>query len=240
MIKIGTCGFTRKHFNYFDVLEVQETFYNFLSEERLNKLKELSIRNKVELTIKANQIITHEYNRITYKRFKKIIGDVKNYGYFRPTKEVMQALEITLNEAKFLNSRIIIFQTPPSFAPNNENIKNLKDFFSILDKSFIYGWEPRGEWNQNHEVLLKIFSQIDVIHVVDPFKNKSVDDKQIRYFRLHGLGSSEVNYRYKYTKADLEKLKEYVLSERKELIYVLFNNVYSFDDALSFKRMIEG
>jgi len=240
MIKIGTCGFTRKHFNYFSVLEVQETFYNFLSEERLSKWKELCIQNNVELTVKANQIITHEYNKITYKRTKTVIGNVKNYGYFRPTKEVMQALEITLKEAEFLNSKIIIFQTPASFTPNDENMKNLKDFFSTLDRSFTYGWEPRGEWNLNHDLLMKIFSEIDAIHVVDPFKNKPVDSKQIRYFRLHGLGSEEVNYRYKYTRADLEKLKEYVTSEKKELIYVLFNNVYSFGDALSFKRMIES
>ncbi|QGA67599.1 DUF72 domain-containing protein [Sulfolobus sp. E11-6] len=240
MIKIGTCGFTRKHFNYFSVLEVQETFYNFLSEEKLDKWRELSIQNNVELTIKANQIITHEYNKITYKRTKTIIGDVKNYGYFRPTKEVMQALEITLKEAKFLNSKIIIFQTPASFKPNDTNMRNLKDFFSTLDRSFIYGWEPRGEWNLNPEMLTKILSEIDAIHVVDPFKNKPLDSKQIGYFRLHGLGSEKVNYRYKYTKADLEKLKEYIMSEKKNLIYVLFNNVYSFDDALSFKRMIES
>ncbi|MEM3209017.1 MAG: DUF72 domain-containing protein, partial [Saccharolobus sp.] len=26
MIKIGTCGFTLKHFKYFNVIEIQETF----------------------------------------------------------------------------------------------------------------------------------------------------------------------------------------------------------------------
>ncbi|WP_338600825.1 DUF72 domain-containing protein [Sulfolobus tengchongensis] len=238
MIKIGTCGFTYKHFNYFNVLEVQETFYDFLSEEKMAKLKDLSTKNNVELTIKANQIITHSYNKFTYRRAKNKFGNVENYGYFKPTKEVMEALEITLNEARFLGSRIIIFQSPASFRPTEENIKNLKDFFRTLDKSFIYGWEPRGEWYSDLETLSKIFDEIRAIHVVDPFKNKPLDKLQIKYYRLHGLGEEEVNYRYKYTDDDLKRLKEYVLSENKDIIYVLFNNIYSFEDALKFKSIL--
>lgn len=239
MIKIGTCGFTYKHFKYFNVLEVQETFYDFVSEEKMKKWRDLSAQNNVELTIKANQIITHTYNKITYKRMQNKIGDINNYGFFKNTKEVLHALEITLNEAKFLGSRIIIFQSPSSFKPTEENIRNLKDFFSILDKNYIYGWEPRGEWYQKIEILSKIFSEINAIHVVDPFRNKPLDSSMIRYYRLHGIGKGEVNYKYKYTDEDLNKLKEYVLNDKNiKSFYILFNNIYSFEDALRFKDMI--
>jgi uncharacterized protein YecE (DUF72 family) len=54
------------------------------------------------------------------------------------------------------------------------------------------------------------------------------------------LGGGEVNYRYKYTDEDLLKLlaivKRYAESQDA---YVLFNNVYMFDDALRFKSMLE-
>ncbi|MEM0263383.1 MAG: DUF72 domain-containing protein [Saccharolobus sp.] len=240
MIKIGTCGFTLKHFKHFNVIEIQETFYNFVSEEKIRKWRDLSIKNNVELTIKANQIITHPYNKNTYKRLKNLIGNPDNYGLFKPTKEVEKALEIVINEARELGSKIIIFQSPPSFKPTPENIINLKNFLSILDKNYIYGWEPRGEWYLNSNILTEIFEEFNLIHIVDPFRHFPLSSINTRYYRLHGIGKGEVNYKYKYKDADLEKLKEYIEQNDKNMknVYVLFNNVYSFDDAIRFKSIM--
>ncbi|BFH73187.1 DUF72 domain-containing protein [Sulfurisphaera javensis] len=234
MIKIGTCGFTYKHFNYFDVVEVQQTFYDVVSEETLNKWRKQG--KNIEFTIKALQVITHEYNRTTYKKMKSDFGNKENFGFFKPTKEVFEAYEVTLKEAKILNAKVIIFQTPSSFLPTEENVKNLKNFFSSTDPSFIYGWEPRGEEWYKGDLLSKIFSELNIIHVVDPFRHISLTKK--KYYRLHGIGKGEVNYSYKYTDEDLKKLAEIVMQE-KEDVYVLFNNIYSFDDALRFKKLIK-
>jgi uncharacterized protein YecE (DUF72 family) len=62
---------------------------------------------------------------------------------------------------------------------------------------------------------------------------------ELMYSRLHGLGGREVNYRYRYSDEDLEKLKEMIfpfIGKRK--IYIMFNNVYMFEDALRFKRIL--
>jgi uncharacterized protein YecE (DUF72 family) len=45
-----------------------------------------------------------------------------------------------------------------------------------------------------------------------------------------------VNYRYKYTDEDLRELLQMVAGEKEA--YVMFNNVYSFEDAKRFKEMI--
>lgn len=234
MIKVGTCGFTYKHFRYFDVIEVQQTFYDIVNENTLKKWKEKG--SNVEFTLKAFQVITHTYNTMTYKKMKSDIGLKENFGSFKPTKEVEKAYEITLAEAKSLGAKIIVFQTPSSFLPTEENIGNLKNFFSSADSSFIHAWEPRGEEWYKDDILSKIFSEINIVHVVDPFKHKSLTSK--KYYRLHGLGKGEVNYNYKYTDNDLLRLSEMVKGDNNE-IYVMFNNVYSFDDALRFKKLLK-
>ncbi|MBB5253401.1 DUF72 domain-containing protein [Sulfurisphaera ohwakuensis] len=233
MIKVGTCGFTYKHFKYFDVLEVQQTFYDIVSESKLQKWRKMAEENNVELTIKALQVITHEYNTTTYKRMKNKLGNVDNYGFFKNTKEVEEATEITLKEAKLLNAKIIIFQSPASFKPTEENTKAVIDYFSTLNKSFKYAWEPRGEWYYKTDLLKKVLDAVNIIHVVDPFKHESLTSE--RYFRLHGIGKGEVNYSYKYTDDDLKKLKSMV----RDGDYVLFNNIYSFNDALRFKEILK-
>ena len=233
MLKVGTCGFTYRHFKYFEALEVQQTFYDVVSENRLKKWKEKG--ENVEFTVKALQVITHEYNPTTYKRMKNVLGNRENYGYFKPTKEVEEAYEITLKEAKILGARVIIFQTPSSFIPKEENVKNLKDFFSSADKSFVYGWEPRGDAWYTSNILEKIFQDLDIIHVVDPFKHNSLTEQ--KYYRLHGIGKGEVNYSYKYTDEDLTKLANMVKGERDA--YIMFNNINAFNDALKFKKILK-
>ena len=233
MLKVGTCGFTYRHFNYFEALEVQQTFYDVVNESRLKKWKEKG--KNVEFTLKALQIITHEYNSSTYKRTKNVFGNKENYGYFKPTKEVEEAYEITLKEAKILGARVIVFQTPSSFIPSDENVKNLKDFFSSADKSFVYGWEPRGGSWYTDRILERIFQDLDIIHVVDPFKHTSLTKQ--KYYRLHGIGKGEVNYSYKYTDGDLTKLANMVKGEKEA--YIMFNNINAFNDALKFKKILK-
>jgi len=66
--------------------------------------------------------------------------------------------------------------------------------------------------------------------------------KEITYFRLHGIGGEEVNYKYKYTDQDLQKLKSIVEKclEKSKVVYVLFNNIYMLQDAQRFKQVISG
>ncbi|MQL56171.1 DUF72 domain-containing protein [Acidianus ambivalens] len=236
MIKVGTCGFTNKHFKYFDVLEVQQTFYDVVSEITLSRWRKMAEENRVELTLKALQVITHEYNATTYKRMKKFQGNKENFGSFKETKEVEEATEVTLKEARELNARIIVFQSPASFKPSEENVKRLIDYFSTLEKGFIYAWEPRGSWYDNESLLKEVLERTGVVHVVDPFRHNSLT--QMKYYRLHGIGKGEVNYSYKFTDEDLQKLKDMVKGGSSTTIYVLFNNIYSFDDALRFKKML--
>jgi len=167
-------------------------------------------------------------------------ADFDKYGFFRVTEETLKAWEKTLTICRALGAKVCVFQTPPSFGYSPENAKNVEEFFTTIDRSGLaMGWEPRGTWHEHASKLKQLLSRLDLTHVVDPLRREPVHTAGFAYFRLHGLGGGEVNYRYKYTDEDLAKLSAIVkrYAEGQD-VYVLFNNVYMFDDALRFKRLL--
>jgi uncharacterized protein YecE (DUF72 family) len=237
-IKIGCCGFPvarTKYFEDFNVVELQQTFYQPPENSLAEKWRKASPAN-FEFTLKAWQLITHEPSSPTYRKLKTPIpsGNKKRYGSFKPTDEVLAAWEKTEEIAEILHARVIVFQCPASFRPTTEHKRDLKAFFSSIQRNnFIFAWEPRGDWEEAE--IRDLCAELNLVHVVDPFKAASAYGT-VRYHRLHGIGG----YRYKYTKADLEKFKESIAADTGRLeMYVLFNNVYMHEDALAFKKLLE-
>ncbi len=243
---VGCCGFAvgrRKYYTLFDVVELQDTFYNPPDEAKLSKLRDEAPPN-FKFTMKAWQAITHPPNMRTWRRAKVVPPKDKwdKYGYLRPTKENFEAWEVIDKAANTLQAEFIVIQLPPSFRFTEENLRNMTEFFStIKPRNYLVGLEVRGDWREHEAELKDIILRYDwLVHVVDPFRWAPVVEKDATYFRLHGIGSAEVNYRYRYTDDDLMKLKEKVLNVGSKKVFVLFNNVYMRDDALRFKELIKS
>jgi len=234
-IFVGCCGFPvsrKKYFETFRTVELQKTFYQPPPVATLKKWKQEAPEGFI-FHIKAWQLITHSPSSPTYRRLKHKVPPQKekNYGYFRPTDEVFEAWNQTREIAVVLGVRVVIFQCPPSFTSTSENITNMRKFFLNLDRGgFILGWEPRGIWKE--EEVENICKELDLLHVVDPFK-KSPLHGDILYFRLHGISG----YRYQYTKNDLFTLKS--ITEGKKEVYVMFNNTYMFNDGVEFIKLFK-
>ena len=236
MIKVGCCGFPtnkKEYFQKFSLVELQSTFYEIPAKiETVKKWREEAPKN-FEFTLKAFQVITHDFKSPTYKRLKRKFGNPKNYGFFKNKKEVFEAWEMTKKVAEALNSKIIVFQCPASFKPEKENIQNFRNFFKkISNKKFIFVWEPRGNWPE--DLIKKLCKELNLVHCVDPFKQKPVYGK-INYFRLHGRPKYDLHY--KYTDQDLFQLKKFC---DRNMNYVLFNNLSMFEDARRFQVLIRA
>ena len=236
MVEIGCCGFPvsrKRYFEQFTLVEIQQTFYQPPQISLAQKWRR-EAPGDFEYTIKAWQLITHQPKSPTYKRLKVKIpkAEERHYGSFKPTEEVCAAWETTREIADALAANIIIFQCPASFVPDRENIKNLKLFFSLIKRGgHVLAWEPRGSWLPKD--IESLCRELDLIHVVDPLVSSQTYG-DISYYRLHGRN----RYRYKYTRDDLELLKEYV--QRAKNCYVMFNNVEMFQDAMAFKEMMRA
>ena len=75
--------------------------------------------------------------------------------------------------------------------------------------------------------------ELDLVNVVNPFKNPAPVPAKIRYFRLHGVSG----YRHRFTNDELDKLKTVCAAERGPA-YCFFNNVSMATDAQRFVRLL--
>jgi uncharacterized protein YecE (DUF72 family) len=234
-IQVGLCGFPVSRHCYFEsfkVVELQQTFYHppeLATVRRWQKEKP----DRFEYTMKAWQLITHEPSSPTYRRLRmKIPPQTRpRYGSFRPSEEVLAAWEKTRQIARILGCRIILFQCPASFAPTEENVRNLHRFFSSIERGGLrFAWEPRGSWRS--EQVRSLCTELDLIHAVDPFSSASTHGAPA-YYRLHGIGG----YRYRYTEKELKALKGFC-PEGSDA-YVMFNNVSMYKNALEFLALLK-
>ncbi|MEM0035329.1 DUF72 domain-containing protein [Desulfurococcus sp.] len=246
VIRIGCCGFPvsrKRYVKEFNVVELQNTFYNLPSIEWCRMLHE-SLPQGFEITIKAWQAVTHPPTSPTWRRMRsKPRGELSNYGYLKYTRENIDALTEIVERARILGAGVIVFQTPSSMPCDKESLENVDRFFkeavNIAGRDVKLGWEPRGECGRRREVL-ELIRENELIHVVDPFKAMPVSlPGGVAYFRLHGIGG-EVNYRYRYSDGDLMELYKLITKLNPRVTYVMFNNVYMFEDALRFKKLVES
>ncbi|MFQ5838173.1 MAG: DUF72 domain-containing protein [Thermoplasmata archaeon] len=234
MVRVGTCGFPISRsvlFKTLDVVEVQRTFYRPPRIDTVRRWREEAPAG-LRFTLKAWQLITHEPSSPTYRRLgMDIEGGRDRYGRFRPTRQVFEAWEVTEGICEALEASAVVFQSPPSFKESRENISNMMEFFSSLSPQWIFCWEPRGGWSP--ATILDLCSSLRLIHCVDPFAGPPLT-KERAYLRLHGSPPGGKRYTYTYSDEDLRELR--TMCEGYEEVYVLFNNVTMFADAVRFKE----
>jgi len=233
--KIGCCGFpvSRKlYYKHFKLVEIQQSFYNVSDITTASKWRD-EAPSDFEFSIKASQLITHPSSSPTYRKagINIPVTDFNRYGFFRPSSEVYLAWEKTELFARVLKTRAIVFQCPPSFDETTQNIENIIRFFnSIKDRRYLYVWEPRGNWHE--QTIKRLCNELSLVHCFDPLERQS-SIEPINYFRLHG----GPHYRHRYTPEELEILKQKTQNTKS---YILFNNIYMYQNALSFASIIQS
>ncbi|GIU71526.1 MAG: hypothetical protein KatS3mg003_1005 [Candidatus Nitrosocaldaceae archaeon] len=229
---VGCCSLPLpldKYAKEFPTVEIDRIFYAIPRVDTVKRWR--NIASNLIFNVKAYQGLTHPLSSPTYRRVKKPEGNADNFGHLKPTEENFMLWQKMLEIIDALDAYICLFQLPPSFIANEENMNNAKRFFANIDKHSLLAIEFRhSSWTR--EKISLLIDEFGLIHAVDPFKDRAVS-KDINYYRLHGLGSKP--YRYKYTDSDLLKLKEVVSSNHKS--FVMFNNIYMLDDARRFMAL---
>ena len=238
MIWTGTCGFGRRQAEAFGKLaavEIQDTFYRPVALPRARRWRTLAPPD-FRFAVKASQFITHEASSPTYRRAGREIpaGDRAAYGNFQDTAAVREGWDATRAVAEVLRAQVIVFQTPTSFGPSEDNRNNLFRFFESIRTDAVKGLELRGPWATH--LVERICEELGLVHVVDPF-DKEPATYGLAYFRLHGSPPGPSMYRYTYTYADLLRLRE--VCDEYDDAYVMFNNLSMHADALRFQRIRE-
>jgi uncharacterized protein YecE (DUF72 family) len=210
----------KKYYENFNLVELNSTFYQYPRMETVEGWRKKAPET-FEFTVKAHQDISHKE--------KMKISDAS-----------LQAFEKMKKICQILNSKILLVQTPGSFRP--EKLEDAEKFFREVNcEGLVLVWETRGpswETAETYKRLRRVLEEVKVSHVTDPFRVMPAYVSQIAYFRLHGLG--EQMYYYQYSDAELQRLKESITSYEKDgkMIYVLFNNLSMFEDAIRFRKYL--
>ncbi len=209
----------------FNTVEINSTFYRLPRLSTAQKWRqEADVLNpKFEFTVKAYQGITHRH------RFPG--GSV---SLFNQVKEICGALRTS----------IILFQSPASFRPTDASVKAMKSFFSKIDRdNLTCVWEPRGQWYDNPALIAETCEGCRLVHCVDPFRDEPLvfGDEKIAYFRLHGFGKLSM-YQYDFSEEELSRLATILNSLPPSLhhIYILFNNVFCYENAMEFSGLLRA
>lgn len=234
--RVGCCGFRSSREAYYgllDSVEVQHTFYQPPQVSTLRRWREEAPAG-FEFALKAWQLVTHLSSSPTYRRLKRPLTEEQREGagFFRPTEAVREAWAVTLECARALKARVVLFQCPASFRPTAENVANMRRFFTEAERDrLVFAWEPRGGWPP--ELVKELCGDLVLWHAVDPFVERSVTPGKC-YFRLHG----RKGWRYKYEDGELEELSS--MLPKRASSYVFFNNVEMSDDARRFREILEA
>lgn len=243
-IVIGCCGNAglklKDYSENFEVIEIQSTFYKLPSVKTAENWRQ-QVKKDFIFTVKAFQGITHPISSPTWRKAgsQKPIEKVENYGHLKPNDQNFECWVNIVKICKALNARVCIIQLPPSFVCNEENAKNIIEFFKNVERPFAIAIEVRHRsWYDHKEILKQCLKKIEAIHIVDLLTKKPLLKGEIGYYRLHGL-SERFDYRYQYRDEDLLKLLEEIKMIGCQESFVMFNNLSMREDAMRFKGLVK-
>jgi uncharacterized protein YecE (DUF72 family) len=239
-VRTGLCGFTmsmQDYARYFPVVEVQNTFYE-PPRDALMKKWLAATPPSLEYTMKVWQLVTHGSKSPTYRRMKRALSAHDEPGFFRESAKVEEGWQRSVECANVLSATAMLFQCPPSFGPDPENVRRMRRFFERIERPGArLLWEPRGAaWVAERDLALSLSLDLDIVYVVDPFVTPPARGRPV-YWRLHGFGGA----RNSYTDEQLKELHNRLLdAEPSGPAYVLFNNLPRVGDAKRFLRILKG
>jgi len=184
--EIGCAGFHMKMESYlqrFSTVEVQETFFDPPSRRTLARWRRTAPEG-FSFVLKAWQVITHPADSPGYRKIQRpwLRDQADLCGHFQAGGVVQEAWETLREAAEALEARGIVFRTPASFTPSEENRRNMTRFFSSLERGGRHLiWDPEGVWQD--EEISSVCDDLGLIPAQDPLLASSSAGKPF-YFRV--------------------------------------------------------
>ncbi|MFA6092201.1 MAG: DUF72 domain-containing protein [Elusimicrobiota bacterium] len=237
-LQVGCCGFPvaqASYFRRFSTVELSEPFYN-LPRLETAKLWKARAPEGFEFSLRASQLITHPVSSPTYMRRRgAALKNPGRYGHFLDTDEVRAAWARVLDIGKALSARFIVFQTPGTFHPSADHLRDIYRFFKKAERtvsSFV--WEPRGGWEDR--VVDKICADLHLLRVQSPWQ-AARNKRGPAYMRFYGrMDGKRVDRDHTFTDDELKGL----LRDCPERAYVYFCNRAMWQDADRFRTLAMG
>lgn len=172
MIKVGCAGYPIGRDRYWRSLSFVETD----TGKGLPKLATLSawradIPAGGEAALQALRAITHGPEDRGFPASARKLPKNRQAlcGAFRESLEVHEAWMATKAAAEALGAQIVVFESPPSFQPGSDRLRDLYRFFkNIARGKLTIVWHPRGsEWSSLGD---RVCADLGLIRAFDPLR----------------------------------------------------------------------
>jgi uncharacterized protein YecE (DUF72 family) len=215
---LSTAGMLSFYLNYFDTLELNNTFYRLPTVSALEAWRD-AVPDNFIFAVKASRFLTHN---------KKL-------------KDPENALENLLPRVDVLGKKLgpILFQLPPKW---RLNLERLHELLAVLPRKYRYAFEFRELSWMHDQVLdtLRQYSAAFCIYEIAGYHSDLHITTDFAYVRLHGPGGK---YQGSYSDAALDEWAEWIAERAAQLraIYFYFDNDqagYAPQNALTLRRKV--
>ena len=189
MLKVGCAGFPIGRDRYWRSLSFVETRTGE-AMPRPGTLGEwrTGAPAQAEFAVSAYRLITHGREDRGFPPAGKKLAPSRQVhcGGFRDSLEVHEAWMSTKAAAEALDAKLIVFETPVSFQPGPDRLRDMYRFFKILARGrFACVWHPRGaSWAGT--LVDRVCADLGLIRAFDPLRDRAPERGAFRYLRPQG------------------------------------------------------
>lgn len=191
MLFTGCSGFPVARSRYFAELPAVEVSDTFEKLPRLATVEKWRAEAPKDFAfcVRAWQAVTHTAESASFEAITKTIPPKRRaaYGHFRPSPEVGLAWESTRAVALSLSARFVLFETPPSFYPDANHLRDMYGFFKAIRRDKLaLAWQPKGSWDD--PMIERVCKDLGLVHAHDPLARAEKSNRAtVNYFRLRDL-----------------------------------------------------
>lgn len=231
MVKIGCAGFPVGRDRYWRELEFSEAATGAVMPRRatLDGWK-ADVPQGGELAVQAYRLITHGPHDAGFPAAGKKLSRARQplCGAFRETLEVHEAWLATKAAAEALGARLVVFETPASFQPGPDRLRDMYRFFKAFPRGRLTPvWAPRGaEWERLAD---RVCGDLGLERAFDPLREKPPARGRLRYLRPGVPRGSFLG---------VDDMSTIAAAVAAQAAHVVFSHRASFTDALRLKALL--
>ena len=188
MLKVGCVGFPIGRDRYWRTLSFVEAKTGEAMPRPATLVEwKASAPADAEFAVQAYRLITHGREDRGFPPAGRKLPALRQSrcGDFREGLEAYEAWMSTKNALETLGARIVIFETPASFQPGPDRLRDMYRFFKTLPRGrFSCVWHPRAKWDVS--LLEKVCADLDLIRAYDPMRESPPKRGTFRYLRPQG------------------------------------------------------
>lgn len=189
MVKVGCAGFPVGRDRYWGTL----SFVEAETGERMPRPCTLAewkagAPSGAEFSIQAYRLITHGPDDRGYPAAGRKLVRARQFqcGAFRDSLEVREAWLATKNAAAALEARLVVFETPSSFQPGPDRLRDMYRFFKDIPRGrFSLVWQPRGS-SWEGKMVERVREDLGLAAAFDPLREPPPKRGAFLYLRPLG------------------------------------------------------